>query len=581
MTDAWAQFPDASVAPVPIAPVADPYAQFQDATPAPVQQPMAPSQQQPPATWRQQLMAGPVGQAMGGAMQGIYGADQLAYKGAGALASLGGYYPNPVSAALNNTADSVGQQAQQEAQSYQDARTATGKGSFNPGKFIGEVASPVNALAGEVELPGAVAAMAPKAAKLANILLKGAAYGSTAPVSPTDDYASTKLTQAGIGAGIGAGASALGAVANPMASLDPKVATLLKAGVPLTVGQTLGGPVRTIEDSATSIPVVGDIVKARQRDAMAGLNTAVINRSLAPIGETLPSGTVGHAAIQYAQGKLGDAYDALLPKLSATADPQLTSDLGSIVNNAAGSYGLNKSGQQQLYDILHGQIVQKSNNGNFDGNTLKDIQSNLSFQAQRFIKSPDPDQKNLGDALFDAKSAFNDFIARHNPTEAPQLQAINQGWANFARAQGAAAASKTGIFTPAELGRAVKAGGTKGTNAAGTSLMQDLSTAGQSILPSTVPDSGTAGRHFVDLALGALAGGGEHLATGDAGIGVLSGGAALGLGATKPAQWAMRTALTKRPYSQQTASQLGAILARGAPRLAAPVAVPALTQNSN
>ena len=536
--------------------------------------PIAPQDQD----WRTKLMAGPVGQAMGGAMQGVYGLDQLAYKGAGKIASLGGLYPNAVSSALENTSNDIGNQATLSDQTYAHARDAMGVTGSNVGKFAGEVASPANVLAGDVSIPAKLAPYLGKAAGLANILLKGGAYGSTAPVDPNQDYASEKAKQIALGATLSAGGHGLAKVAAPV--FDPNVQTLLKGGVPLTVGQILGGTARTIEDSATSIPVVGDFVKARQRDALAGLNSAVINRSLAPIGETLPPGKTGHEAIQYAQGKLGDAYNTLLPKLSATADPQLQSDMQGIVQGAAKNYGLNQSGQQQLYDILHGQIVQKSDQGHFDGDTLKDIQSNLSFQAQRFTKSQNPDQKNLGDALFDAKSAFNDFIARQNPNEASKLQAINQGWANFARAQGAAAASKTGIFSPSELARAVKAGGTKGTNAAGTSLMQDLSSAGQAVLPSTVPDSGTVGRHLMDVGLGVLAGGGEHVATGDAGMGVLAGGATLAAGASKPVQYLLRTALTKRPYSPQTATTIGNILRNYTPSLTGAVA-PALNQNSN
>lgn len=538
-------------------------------------------QQQPDPTLRQQLMAGPVGQAMGGAMQGIQGLDQLAYKGAGAIASLGGYYPNSVSALLNKTGDQVGQQAQQEAQSYQTARQASGKGDFNPGWYAGEIASPANAVAGELKVPGALASLAPKAAKLGSILLKGAGYGATAPVSPDDDFGTAKAEQAGLGAGIGYGGDFLAKAANPIGNVSKDVATLLKAGVPLTAGQILGGTARTLEDSSTSIPVVGDMVKARQRDALAGLNTAVINRSLAPIGETLPAGKVGHDAMQYAQGKLGDAYDTLLPQLSAAKDAQLVQDLNTIGNQGGQTFNLTPQSQKTVNEMIKNQIIAKSSGGNYDGATLKDIQSNLAFQANRYTKSSDPEQQNIGDALYAVRNKFNDFIARQNPAQAPQLTAINTGWANFARAQGATAASKTGIFSPSELGRAVKAGGTKGTNATGTSLMQDLSTAGQSVLPSTVPDSGTAGRHIIDLGLGALAGGGEHLATGDAGLGVLGTGAALAAGASKPSQALIRMLLTQRPYSQQSASQLADILRGGLPRLVAPVAVPALTQNSN
>jgi hypothetical protein len=530
-----------------------------------------------PPTFRQKMMANPVGQAMGGAMQGVYGLDQDIYKGGAAITSLGGYTPNPVSNYLNNAGDQMGNLASQSTQSYEGARDATGTVGANPGKFIGEIASPANMAASEVELPAAGISALGKVGKLANALLKGSAYGSTAPVDPSQDYTTEKAKQLGLGAALGVGGHALASMANP--SLSPDVRTLLAARVPLTVGQTLGGTARTLEDSATSIPFVGDIVKARQRDAIAGLNSAVINRSLAPVGEKLPNGLTGHSAIQYAQEKLGNAYDSLLPTMSATQDQQLAQDMTDLVNNGVRDYGLNASKQQQLASIISSQ-VNKSAKGFYDGDTLKDIQSNLSYQARNFAKSSDPDQRNLSDALFDARDTFNDFIARQNPAQAPQLKAINTGYANYARAEGAADKSITGMFTPAQLGKAVKGGGTRYTNAAGNSLMQDLSTAGQSVLPATVPDSGTAGRHMVGLLAAALAGGGEHMATGDTGLGVLSTGAGLSLGATKPVQALLRGAITKRPYGPQTAAQIGSLLRNGAPALSAAL-LPALTQNSN
>jgi len=530
---------------------------------------------------RQQLMAGPVGQFMNGASQGLYGLGQDFYNWGSYLASAGGHYPNPVSRGMSDLGDSIGQTAAQSLQANKNARIAAGNDSpYNYPFYAGELGSPANLLGAETRLPAAIKTAAPKAAKLAQVLLQGAGYGVIAPVSPGQDFAATKSKQAALGAALSYGGNVLGNVANPSSWLKPSVQTLLDAKVPLTVGQTVGGTARTLEDAATSIPIVGDMIKARQREALRGLQTATINRSLAPIGETLPAGKSGYEAVQYAQGKLGDAYDSLLSGMSATHDPQLESDWTDLVDGSRQYYGLTPQRQQQLYDILQGQ-AQKARAGTFDGPALKDVQSNLSYQARTYAKSLDPDQKNLADALFDARDAFNDFIARQNPQHAPQLAAVNRGYANFARVQAASALSKTGIYSPSELARAVKAGGTRSTNATGSSLMQDLSSAGQEVLPSTVPDSGTPLRHFADIAIGALAGGGEHLATGDAGLGVLGAGTVLAAGASKPAQAALRALLTKRPYSPQSAAQLGALLTRGTPAVSAPVLVPALTQGGN
>ena len=533
-------------------------------------QAMPPQSQAAQPNWRQQAMGSSIGQFMRGAMEPIYGGGQLLYKGIGALTSLGGYAPNSVSNTFNEAGDKVGQEEDQSEKSYELARSMMGQSGFNPSKVAGAIASPVNALGGALDF----------ASPLATTLARGAFYGSTSPGSTTPNYWTDKATNAGIGALTGGvlhgGGQLASALVDPASSYGPNVNTLIKAGVPLTTGQIVGGPLRTMEDSLTSIPFIGDTIKARQRDAMAGLNTAVINRSLAPIGETLPPGMVGHDAITYAQGKLGDAYNNLVPKLSATADPQLQQDLNGIVTNATRDYGLNQSGQQNLFDMLHGQIVQKAGPGGaYSGDALKDIQSNLSYQARNFAKSQNPDQKNMADALFDARQAFNDFIARQNTNEAPQLNAINTGYANYARAEGASAASKTGIFTPSELNRAVKQGGTRAQNASGNALMQDLSSAGIGVLPQTVPDSGTAMRRLMEFGMGALAGGeAEHLAPGfGTGAALLGGG--LTVGGTRPVQALARSLLTSRPYGDQTAANLSGAIQNSIPTISR-TAIPAL-----
>jgi hypothetical protein len=394
--------------------------------PPPPQDPMQPMPHEQP-NWRQQLMGGPVGQFMAGAMQPIYGLDQLAYKGLGSATSLGGNFPNPVSNFLDQQANSVGDQAQQSKQSNALARTLTGGNPKNVPEILGQMASPANFMAGGVG----------GAAGMGRALLQGVAMGITAPAENGDDYWKQKAEQAGIGAvtgGIMHGAGkTLSAIADPGSTYGKDVATLLKANVPLTVGQILGGSAHRLEDAATSIPFVGDMVKARQRDAFLGLNTAAINRSLTPIGDKLPEGLTGHAAIDYAQSSLGNAYDELLPQLSATKDLQLTTDLDGIVNGATQTYGLVGPAKDKLESIVKNQVINKSNQGVYDGATLKDIQSNLSYQARTHSKSLNPDDKNLADALIDTKTAVNDLIARHNPNEAPQLAAINEGWANFAR----------------------------------------------------------------------------------------------------------------------------------------------------
>ena len=78
-------------------------------------------------------------------------------------------------------------------------------------------------------------------------------------------------------------------------------------------------------------------------------------------------------------------------------------------------------------------------------------------------------------------------------------KAANTGWANFKRVQRAAGyvGTEDGVFTPAQLQAAVRAADRskdKARFAEGTALMQDLSSAGKSVLGTKTPNSGTADR---------------------------------------------------------------------------------------
>lgn len=163
---------------------------------------------------------------------------------------------------------------------------------------------------------------------------------------------------------------------------------------------------------------------------------------------------------------------------------------------------------------------------------------------------------------------------RTNPNSAERLQAINLGYANFKRMQRAASsvAADEGVFTPAMLQNAVKAADRskdKARFAEGNALMQDLSSAGKSMLQNKVPNSGTTDRLLMT---------GGTLGLGGAGfmldpmipLGMAAAGGAGGLLYTQPAQSLLRGLVAARPgFAQPTADVL---------RKAAPALVPGGSQ---
>jgi len=541
---------------------------------------VAPEQKTAPVedTWRTRLMGSNVGALMHGAMQPVYGANQLIDKTIQGVTSLGGAYPNTVSNAAGDLAENFTRQKAAEDAFYRRAQSASG----NTGAM-----SSANELAGNVLSPANLAtAMVNAPTMLGRLLLQGASSAAVQPTDTTKDYMAQKELQMAGGAGVnallhGAG-SAASALVNPV--LDKSAQLLMKSGIPLTAGQVLGGSARTLEDAATSIPIVGDIIKNRRADSFKALSTAMVDRSLAPLGEKVPPGTYGHDAIAYAQDRFDTHYGTILSGMSAHADPQLATDLSDVLNHP-GDYQISPSQVDTLKNFVDDKIIGRADKGHFDGDALKAVQSDISDQIRRATRgNASPGDYNYADALGDVRSSFNAFLTRHNPDEAPTLKAIDSGYRNLVVAEKAAGNAVGGVFSAAQLGNAVRAGGTRRSLATGTAFNQDLSNAARDILPSKVPDSGTPIRHAVELGLG-LAGG--HMVapetaaalTGPA-MGAAGLGALLAAGATKPAQKAIVGLLAKRPYSPQTAAKLAELLKAGAP-IAGRGVIPALVSPGN
>lgn len=307
--------------------------------------------------------------------------------------------------------------------------------------------------------------------------------------------------------GLQAGVSALGMrKGGGVGAPRPEVQALSKEGVRMTPGQIVGGTTQRLEDAATSIPLLGDAIKSAQRRGIESFDAAAINRSLAPIGEKLPKGVTGRKAVEYAEGKLNDAYDSLLAKMQATMDPQL----GAAIQKGQQVAQQLPPDIAKQFDFIVKRELEPLRRGMASGEELKTVQTRLRELEEPMRRSDDAYKRALAEGISDLRDQLNLAIERQNPKYAAELDRTNKGWANFKRIQKAAgsAGAQEGVFTPAQLQSAVKAGDKskdKGRFATGNALMQDLSEPGKSVLSQTVPDSGTAMRALVE---GGLLGGG-------------------------------------------------------------------------
>ena len=401
----------------------------------------------------------------------------------------------------------------------------------------------------------APALFVPGAATIRGGALLGSALGASQPVASGDSRTANALLGAaggGVGGAINRG---LTRVVNPNTS--PEVRQLLKEGVRLTPGQVMGGFAKSVEDKLTSVPILGDAIVGAQRRAVESVNKAAFQRALDPIGERF-TGNVGREGVAEVQQKLGAAYDKLLPNLTFKADKEFAKDLLTIRSMTK---QLPPQQAKQFQTIFQQQLIGKMTpNGLMNGASFKEVESQLLREARGYAGSADFDQRKLGAAIGELVESLKSGLARANPAQAKELNAINRGWANYARIRGAAGSTgaKEGIFTPAQLASAVRSQDKsvgKGAFAQGRALMQDLTDPAQKVVGSNYPDSGTAGRL---LNAGALASGFYHPAIPAA----LLGGAVpyTGLG-----QRVTAALLAKRPAS---AKALAEALERASPAMA-------------
>ena len=344
----------------------------------------------------------------------------------------------------------------------------------------------------------------------------GGATGFGNAEGPLVDRLAPTIEGAGIGALTGAvGQGFVDRFARGAAGADMTAARQLsREGVQLTPGQMLqntpliGGIIRGTEDRMAGMPLVGDVIQGARTRGLETANMAAVNRALGPIGESVPPKIApGYDAVEYAQGRLGQAYADVLSRVNVTVDDQLRTRIAEVLSDAPASMGEDRA--RQLAEILSSRVMRNvDESGAIAGDEFKRIETVLGQQQRELTRSVDGDQRALGQALNEIRAEFRDALARQNPIEAPRLQQINTGYANLVRVEDATGAAgsmaREGVFTPAQLAAAVRRNtGSRSQRGAGTGLMRDLATNMGEVLPSTVPDTGTAGRGL----LGALLGG--------------------------------------------------------------------------
>jgi hypothetical protein len=345
----------------------------------------------------------------------------------------------------------------------------------------------------------------------ATVMGEQAAIGgaTSALTTPTDEG---RGQSSAVGAGLGALGVPVMAGASRILSpvMTPDVKKMIAEKISMTPGQIMGGFLKSFEDKATSIPIVGEAINAARRKGVEDFNRAAYKRALEPINGEVPLAT-GREGIKDIKNKLGDAYDELLPKLTFNPDKVLFDSINNLDETVK---GLSKKDAKGVTDnvksLIQSRLPKQGNSSGIDGETYKIIEEDLKKIIGDY-KGSTGSEATIGRAYQQALADIRESLGRNNPQFADELAKINTGYANFARIRAAGSRAGTSeTFTPNQLSAAVRSADKsagKGQTATGTALMQDLTDAAEKVLPSQIKDSGTAARMMAtdwkDLLIGA------------------------------------------------------------------------------
>ncbi|TFH46252.1 MAG: hypothetical protein E4H01_10280, partial [Lysobacterales bacterium] len=443
--------------------------------------------------------------------------------------------------ATNQEAQAAYQQYDPESRSGSSVARALGA-SIIPGIAVSRLA-PAATLAGKALQGGTV----------------GGAQGALTPVEPGSDFWDEKAMQTGTGLAVGGAAAPIaGRILSPKTS--PEVKQLLDAGVTPPPGQVLGGAFKSIEEATTSIPLYGEAVKAGQSRAIHEFNRALYMKTLAPLGsnavEIAKKGPIENEGIKVVGDTLSNAYEQVLQLVRPSPlDANFMSAIGNLHSMTPTAL------RDDFANAIRRSVLDKMTPaGTITASVFKYAESELGRLARSY-KPKGGAESELGRAFDQAKLELRTMVARTNPTTAPHIQAINNGWTTLVQVEraGAMIGAKDGVISPAQFLNAVQKSAkdtVRGRGfARGTVLNQDFAQAADKVLSRRIPDSGTPFRGMVGAGAAGLGGFVNPLIPAAAGTAALS--------YTPFVQRMLAGALTKRPDAVRRLGDL-------APYLAAP-----------
>jgi hypothetical protein len=309
------------------------------------------------------------------------------------------------------------------------------------------------------------------------------------------------------GSVVGAAGGKLGRMAfrglgNGLRGVQNPDAQLLRAGgvKNMTIGQIvadsggLGRYLKGREDRLAGFSGIGDKIKAQQTNSLRSFNQGTFDQGLSDVGPIAPG--IAETGVENARAASSAGYGKALGGVNVAPDAQFTTDYA---NATAKGANIARTGPEfQTYVDNHFEPF--VNQPNISGAQIQDMLQGV--QKANFGND------SMGDlakgAVHDIGGAVSDMVDRQAPGVMPDLAKANRAYRNTNILADAVnrAVNTDGLFTPAQLGQSARANAVRFNGKIGAATTDrpfyEWQRAGQNILPSKVPDSGTAGREAAD-----------------------------------------------------------------------------------
>lgn len=335
------------------------------------------------------------------------------------------------------------------------------------------------------------------------------------------------------------------------ATRDPAAQRLAARGIRPTIGQSLGGRAKNIEDRLAGLPVVGGAIRQVRRNQFDDVLRAAADETLAPIGRTAPPAASGRELYAATKDIADDAYRTALSAIDAPVDQPLVQGI-----QQAAQRNLTAPQREAFDSIMTDEVLPRLQAGQLRGDDVQALKEVLDAEIKSYRAAPG--YRGVVAPLRDVRDSLLDFVDRNAPDGGAGYQSARAAYGRAKTLQKAVESSTTdGIPTPRQIGIAARQSarrfGPGDAYARGNAPLQQLADDAAQVLPSAIPDPGTAGQlGFLNML--------AHPIRSTPGV---LGGAALSVPYSRAGDTALQALLFERP-------ELLIRLGQQAPQLAAP-----------